>query len=330
VLLLVAADLWLLPLLLPLPRETWLMGFAADQARVDDVRISALGFAGDALAPRKPPGTLRLLTLGGSALFNRDFTERLRAHLLPRVPGRLEIVGGALRAHTSRSSVLKWRFLSRHDFDVVVIYEGINDLYANHVPPGLYREDYAHLGAWYVRHPLLDQSVIARLVYDAWLHRPVEGEAMASGFRSIGSLRANLRDLVAATRAAGAEPVLSTFAWAIPSGYDREAFERGAAGYANPERYDPKPVEFWGPLPWVREGLVRTNVAIHEVARETGAPLFDAERILGRELRWFGDVCHPSAAGVERLGYALASFLHERKFLTPREGNTSPGRMLPH
>lgn len=316
---LVLAELWVIPALrLPIPRDVWLMGWAADAAALEDVPMNALGFTGDVPSPNERPGTLRIATLGGSVLFNRHFTERLRERLAPEVDGDLELLGAALRAHTSRSSLLKWRVLARHDFDLVLIYEGINDLYANHVEPSRYREDFSHLGPWYVRGPLLDRSVLARLVYNEWLHRPVPGAAMASGYRSVETTRANLRELIASVRAHGATPVLSTFAWSLPAGYTREAFARGELGYDNPERYDPIPVEFWGPPDWVREGLVRTNVAIHEVAQETGAPLFDAERVLGRDPRWFGDVCHPSDAGVARMIDALAAFLVEERLLAAK------------
>jgi lysophospholipase L1-like esterase len=315
---LLAADCRLIPALRPIPRDVWLMGFAADQAAVEGIPLNALGFTGDLPGAERSPGGLRVLTLGGSVLFNRRFTERFREQLAARVDGRVEVLGAALRAHTSRSSLLKWRLLARHGFDVVVIYEGINDLYANHVEPDRYRDDYAHLGAWYVRGPLLDRSVIARLVYNRWLHRPERGVAMASGFRSVETLRANLTELVRSVRAAGATPVLASFAWSIPPDYSRAAFERGALGYDNPERYDAVPVEYWGPSEWVREGLVRTNVAIHEVAGATGAPLFDAERVLGSDPRWFGDVCHPSDAGVERLIDELVEFVAGERALASR------------
>jgi hypothetical protein len=294
------------------------MGFAADRSQIGDVALSPFGFTGDAPDAAAAPGALRVATLGGSVLFNRRFTERLRDALAAQTGRPVQVVGAALRAHTSRSSLQKWRLLAPYGFDVVVVYEGINDLYANHVEPALYRDDYAQLGAWYVRGPILDRSVLARLAYNEWWHRPKDGVAMASGFRSIESLRANLREIVAMVRASSAAPVLSTFAWAIPPDYDRARFERGELGYANPERYDPVPVEYWGPPDWVREGLARTNVAIHEVARETETPLFDAEALLGRDLRWFGDVCHPSEAGVDRLVAGLVAFLDERGLLAPR------------
>jgi len=317
--LLVAADLWLLPRFLPLPRATWLMGWAIPTSELEDVRINAAGFTGDDVTGPKPPGTRRVLTLGGSVLFNRRFTERLRAELVRRSDRPVELLGAALRSHTSRSSVLKWRLLRERGFDVVVIYEGINDLFANHIPPDGYREDYGHLGPWYVRGPLLDRSVIARLLYNNLLYRPPRHVVGASGFRSAGTLRANLRELVADVRACGAAPVLSTFAWAIPPDYTHERFVAGEAGYANPERYDYCPVELWGPPAWVREGLQRQNLVVHEVARETRTRLFDAEAVLGKDLRWFGDVCHPSEAGVDRLVKTLAEWLDGEGLLGPGE-----------
>jgi lysophospholipase L1-like esterase len=317
-LLLACADLWLLPLALPLPRDVWLMGWAIPESAIPDVEVNRLGFTGDALAATKPAGTVRVLTLGGSVLFNRRMSERLRARLAPATQGRLEILGGGIRSHTSRSSLLKWQLLQRYDFDLVFLYEGINDLHANHVKPDHYREDYGHIGMWYVRGPLLDRSVIARLLYNNLVYRPASGLPTASGYRSIESLRANLRELVARIRARGSQPVLSTFAWSIPADYERERFVRGEMGYNNAERYDYCPVEIWGPAPWVREGLQRTNLAIHEVARETGVPLFDAEREMGRDLRLFGDLCHPSEPGVDVFVERLVAFLRSRDLLRPR------------
>lgn len=143
---------------------------------------------------------------------------------------------------------------------------------------------------------------------------------MGSGHRSVDVLRENLRWLVRAVREDGGVPVLSTFAWAIAPGYTQERFVKGAAGYANPERYDYCPVELWGPEAWVREGLVRINVAIHQVAAEERVPLLDMERLLGRDLRLFGDVCHPSEAGVDAFVGHVRDFLRAERLLEPRPG----------
>ncbi len=294
------AELWVLPWRLGVDRQAFLLGFTATESRVDDVPINALGFTGDDLASPKADGTIRVLTLGGSALFNRRMTARLKDALAAASPRRVEVLGAALRAHTTWSSVHKYRYLAHHDFDLVLVYHGINDLYANHVAPDDFRTDYSHLRAWYRRHPLLDRSVIARAIYNRFLHDTPEGRMAGAGFAAADVFRANLATLVDEVQRDGGTPVLLTFAWSIPGHYTDEAFARGEVGYHNPEGYDRVPVSYWGPAPWVREGLARHDLVVHELAAERDVPLIDQRRWIGEDLVWFGDVCHLSEAGTRR------------------------------
>lgn len=293
-------DLVVLPARIGVSRDAFLLGFVSTADRVDDVALNEMGFTGDVVTHPKPPGTLRVLTLGGSALFNRRITERLDARLERASPRPVELLGAALRAHTTWASVHKYRWLARHDFDLVLIYHGINDLYANHVAPEDFRDDYSHLGPWYRRGPLLEHSVIARQVYNAWLWQVPPRVEAGSGLASAEVFARNLETLVREVRAHGGTPVLMTFAWSIPPDYAYDRFQAGQLGYDNPEHYDEWPVELWGPVDWVRRGLIRHNVAVHELARREAVPLVDQERLLGKDPAWFGDVCHPSEAGVDR------------------------------
>ncbi len=309
-----AAEWWVLPAALGLPRESYLLGFVASDEQVADVPINAIGLTG-ALPDAAPDGAIRVLTLGGSSLFNRRMTERLAARLDAEAERPVSVLGAALRAHTSWSSVHKYRYLRHHEFDVVLVYHGINDLFANHVAPEDFRVDYAHLGSWYRRGPLLDRSVIARLVYERLLYRKPERVALAAGFASAAVFRDNLEWLVDAVRDDGGTPVLATFAWSIPRGYSYDAFQAGRLGYNNPERYDRCAVEVWGPVTWVREGIARHNLAVHEVAAARDVLLLDAERELGRDLHRFGDVCHLSEPGTDDFVELLARFLAEAGLL---------------
>jgi hypothetical protein len=174
-LVLVVAELAVLPRRdAPLPRAIQLLGFHAVPGQVlDDTPISALGFAGDAIDVGKPPGTVRVLMLGASAFFNRRMALRLKSALQERTEARVEVVGAALRTHTSMASVLKYRALRKYAFDCVLVYHGINDLWANNAPPERFRDDYSHMGGWYARGPLLDRSLIARRAYNRWVHEGV-------------------------------------------------------------------------------------------------------------------------------------------------------------
>jgi hypothetical protein len=313
---LVAADLWLLPLFLGLPRATYLMGFAARPGTlVDDVTINAMGFTGDVVAPAKPPATVRVLTLGGSALFNRRMAERIRDRLQRLGPARVEVVGAALRTHTSRSSVLKYERLRRYDFDYVLLYHGINDLWANHVALADFRDDYAHLGAWYRRGPWLDRCVTCRLLYNAAARTAPPRTGRPAHFASARAFERNLARLVDMAAEDGATPVLMTFAWSIPRGYSYEAFTAGRIGYHNPTNYDRWPVELWGPPDWVAEGLGRHNAVVRELARSRGLPFVDQEALIGKDLRWFGDPCHLSDEGTDRFVENLAALFAREGWL---------------
>lgn len=316
------AETWLLPALRGLPRAAYLNGFVADAEVEADVTLNALGLTGDALAPGpRSPDTLRVLTLGGSVLFNRHMTERLRGELEAASVRPVEILGGALRAHTTWSSLHKWRWLRDRGFDLVLIQHGINDLKANHVAPADFREDYGHLGPWYRRGPLLDHSVIARVVHNELLWRRPSFVLMGSGLRSVEVLARNLDTLVEEVRAAGARPVLLSLPWWIPSDYSYEAFVAGALPYANPERYDYCPVELWGPVDWVREGLQRTGVAVHALAGRRDVPLVDVARHFGSDPALFGDVCHPSERGAAVFARYVVGELAARGWL-----GAAPGR----
>jgi hypothetical protein len=109
---------------------------------IDDTKINSQGFTGDVLDRQKPPHTTRILTLGGSAMFNRRMTERLIASLKNISSKPLEVQGGALRTHTSRDSILKYKYhFNMYHFDYVLIYEGVNDLWMNHISADKFRPD---------------------------------------------------------------------------------------------------------------------------------------------------------------------------------------------
>lgn len=319
-LLLCATEFLLLPRVLGLPRETLLMRFAATPGSViDGQAINRMGFTGDVLEKQKPPGTLRILVLGSSTMFNRHLGERLKASLQAASPLRIELLDASLRSHTSRSDLAKYRLLRQYGFDYVLYYNGINDLWANHAPAALYREDYSHMDAWYAEGPLISHSVLARTAYrllrpllekmDAAWHLghyshdpfvfPRKENLNAAHFASIGTFSGNLQALSRMTRDDGARLVLMTFAYTIPPQYTRKAFLDDRLGYVNPDHYDRRDVFNWGSPEYVREGLTRTNRVIRTLAQETATPLLDIDAGMSGRINWFGDPCHFNDEGVD-------------------------------
>jgi hypothetical protein len=59
-------------------------------------------------------------------------------------------------------------------------------------------------------------------------------------------------------------------------------------------------VELWGPPGYVRKGLEEQNRRVRGLVERRAAPLLDQEELMGKDLRWYGDVCYLSGEGTER------------------------------
>lgn len=98
-----------------------------------------LGFRGKQTEWKKPPGVLRIVTLGGSSVYgmsesNDDavWSQRLEVLLNERHPSqKIEVVNGGVPGYTSFEMVVQLAFrLVNLEPDVVVVYETVNDMRA--------------------------------------------------------------------------------------------------------------------------------------------------------------------------------------------------------
>ncbi len=293
-------------------RDHYLMGWVGYPGnRIDNTVLNSIGLTGDVPETVSPAeGITRVLTLGGSAIFNRRFTERMKAALDGNSDRRFEVLGAAYRGHTTRSSVIKYDFFSRHyDFDYVLLYAGINDTWSNNVAPDDFTNDYHHLDAWYRRNVILNNSILARDLYNKHIHRKPERRWGESAYRSAETFRANLEWIIRRALDRGSVPLLVTFATCVPPDYTMKRFLAGEVSYNNPERYDPQAIEGWGPKNKVLEGIALHNAVTRELAAECGVPLLDAAVAFGSDPEDFGDVCHFSESGTDRFAELLATFI---------------------
>jgi hypothetical protein len=323
------AEFILLPLVEGMPRSSMLMGFCANgrtTKMVDDTPINEMGFTGDVLKKKKAPGTIRILTLGGSSMFNRRMTERLKVKLQAATPVPIEVLGAALREHTSQSSVYKYELLSPYNFDYVLLYDGINDLWANHVSEKDFREDYSQLNAFYNHNFPLSHSIIARVIYRRFIYHAPRRVLGGAGFRSIKVLERNIQTLVDRMRKDGAVPILMTFAWHIPDNYTLKAFREHTLGYNNPDRYEEWPVEGWGTVAHVKEGLRRTNESINSLAAREGILLIDQEALMRSKSQLYTDVCHFSDEGTDVFIDNIVNYFKAKRLLdTPSKSRGAGG-----
>lgn len=338
VLALLATEFVILPRLGGLPRDTLLMGFAATPGTIIDGQlINAMGFTGDVISEPKPANTLRVLVIGSSTAFNRHMADQLKSALQAKTDKPVELFDAGIRSHTSRADLYKLQLLAKYSWDYILIYDGINDLWANHVLPQDYRDDYSHIDPWYQRNWLLDHSLLARSLYTNFYWRIVEFNKKADGkffttyqfvfpkkpyinaanFASLDSFNRNLDSMINIAQTIGAQPVLATFAFHLPENYSRQAFLDKKLDYRNPDNYDVRDVFNWGPPDYVREGLNRENALLRHYAEQHKLPLIDVDAAMSGHGQWFGDVCHFNDEGV-----AVFSGIIADKLLT---GHTPQG-----
>ena len=117
-----------------------------------------------------------------------------------------------------------------------------------------------------------------------------------------------MTNLVNAIRKAGSKPILMTFAWNIPHNYTKEAFLTKSVGYNKQKVSDRWPVEIWGSVEYVKDGLQTNNTIIKQIAINNDILLIDQEKLIGNNLYLFGDVCHLSEKGVKKFIDNVSSF----------------------
>lgn len=319
-------------------------------ARFEKWRINPDGFRGAALPVDRAPGTLRVACLGTSesfGLFEREGGEW---------PARLDQLLKARRADAEAlnasvvglSRATRQRYVDKYVApfrpDAIVLYLSV--LSDATYRPGAVRPDAAGVGAspwgWLPTSRVLPKlrRVAAGAVpealhrrYRAWnLARLVRGIAAARlGGRppadavpeeAVRAFEAHLRELVAAQRARGIVPVLTTYpTLGSVSGLGRyrvEVLEERIYHVELSER-------------GLIDAAARLNDAVRRVAHELQVPLADPEAALDKTGENFADYVHYTDAGAQRVAEAVLAALERGGLLGPRAGQPIPaaGRVAP-
>jgi len=311
------AEIIILPLFLKIPsRSMFLVGFIAPPNTViDDTKINSMGYTGDVINTEKPQNSIRILTLGGSAFFNRRMADKLKKSLQKKSDKKIELLGGALRVHSTKSSIIKFKYLSKYKFDYVLIYHGINDLDANHIIKNDFKSDYSHINPWYKRNLLLDNSIICRIIYNKFIYKNTKLKYMASPYISEPIFKENLITLINSIKESGAKPILMTFAYSIPSNYSFNNFKLNKVGYNNSEKYDRCPVEMWGNPKYVDTAIRHNNNIIHSIKEKYNVMFIDQHDLMGKDLHWYGDLCHFSKEGTDKFIQNIVDYFNENKLI---------------
>lgn len=262
---------------------------------------------------------LDILILGGSVVHTDygDIEHVLRERLVRATRRPVRIHNLSAPAHTSLDSYYKYKHLRDHNFDLVIVYHGINDIRANNCPASAFREDYGHL-SWYrlindyerradTRWLIFPYTVkfvalkaAGRLGWSGFLptHEP-DAESMEYGcdVKTRASLRANLEGILELAARKNEPVLLMSFAFHMPEDYTRERFENLELDYTA----HTFPAELWGKAECVVAGISAHNEAIEDLAGRYDQVLHvDQRKLIPREGRFFNDICHLTHEGCER------------------------------
>ena len=285
----------------------------------------------DAAVVSNTDETYDVLMVGGSTM--ADAFGNVGTHLQRGLEARLHrpvrVFNLAASCHNTRDSLLKCRHLAHQHFDLVVVYDGINDTRMNNAPPEMFREDYSHC-IWYKHlnnlesHPRLFQAAfpflllytkdcVAQACGLSWFVPPRDAtpELLEYGknVRTRRPFQNHLQEIVGLARSNGEKVVLMTFACYIPANYSLEAYRAGQLDY-QPDQCSGCPVEIWATVALVRAPLTQPNQAVRDlVARNPDVLFVDQEARMPRSARYFRDCCHLTTTGCRRFAQNILNGL---------------------
>jgi hypothetical protein len=130
------------------------------------------------------------------------------------------------------------------------------------------------------------------------------------------AFRLHMEQMLKIAREAKTPVTLMTFATHFVDGYTKEAFEAKQLGYAA-GAYE-LATEVWGKPENVARGVAVHNEVIRQLAAQHADLIFiDMESEL-KDIKYFTDVCHLSAAGLDRFADVVTQQL--RATLTTNDG----------
>jgi hypothetical protein len=296
--------------------------------------------------PKHDDDSFDVLLLGGSVLdpewgqVEKCLVQKLDEEIGPQ----FRVFNLARPGHTSRDSLLKFSLLPDEQFELVIVYDGINDVRLNCCPRELFREDYSHCSWYYEIETRVREGRMSapagladefKLVHNViFLNSGIDPRMVEHGgeIKTDRTLRRNHKEILQTAATRGDTVLLLTYAYDIPENY-LERLKNGTlqygAGFDNARCF----ANGWGKPQHVVATLDAQNTAIRELAGEFPDALFvDERQLMPEQEQLFFDACHLSHKGsrqfIENLWPAvqkrLAAWRANRSLIRP--GKADGGR----
>ena len=284
---------------------------------------NSLGYRSDEFPLEKPSGVFRIVALGGSSTYDvsikdndETFTAQLEKLLKEDYGYRdVQVINAGVSGYNSWEILvnLEFRVLDL-DPDLVIIYEGTNDVHARMVEPSAYRgDDLGRRQAWQApRVDLWEHSTLLRILSRAmnitrqvsvddfvsaptYMSWPFESRLIEDNLDPAEILeenppiyfRRNLENMIAIAKEHDVQILFST--WAHSPNLNDYASE----GY-------------------YQQGFKENNDVVKEVAVSHDIPLFDFAGVMPQEALYWADGRHVNEAGALVKARLFAKYIHDQ------------------
>jgi len=281
---------------------------------------NSLGYRGDEFPLKKPKGVYRIVVLGGSSTYDvriennaEIFTAQLEKQLKENYGYQnVQVINAGVPGYNS------WELLVNLEFrvldlepDLVIIYEGVNDLHARLVEPAAYRgDDLGRRQVWQAPHVAIwEHSALIRILsrtmnatrqvgiddfvssptYVSWpfddrLHEEHLNPTEILKENPPIYFQRNLENMVAVAKEHNVKIMFSTWAFS-PFIHDY-----AAEGY-------------------YQQGFKENNNVTKEVAAAQHVPLFDFVAVMPQDAKYWADGRHSNEAGALLKAKLFAEFI---------------------
>jgi lysophospholipase L1-like esterase len=233
---------------------------------------------------------------------------QLQSRLVEVMGTPVRVHNAAFSAHTTQDSLNKFTCLTERgaEFDLILIYHGINDVRMNCVAAEDFRNDYTHC-AWYAsfNKRKREGGISARDSIRESLDRMIglgppspDHAAFGAQIKTGPAFRDHLEQILKIADQQNTPVVLMTFATHFVDDYSRDAFLKKQLGYAGGPLS--LPTEIWGESDNVKRGVAVHNDVIRQLATERPQSLFIDMNAELTGIEHFTDVCHLSSLGTKR------------------------------
>ncbi|MFO1001716.1 MAG: hypothetical protein U0936_15375 [Planctomycetaceae bacterium] len=280
------------------------------------------------LQSRRSSSERNILLLGASVAEQTGGILESKLTAAAGIP--VHVHNAAVSAHTTQDSLNKLECLIERgaEFDRIIIYHAINDVRMNCVATEDFREDYTHC-AWYAAFNRKKETGVmsVRDTVSESLDKLIGlGEpdaahvAFGDDIKTGPAFRLHMEQMLKIARGAKTPVTLMTFATHFVDGYTKEAFDAKQLGYAD-GAYE-LATEVWGKPENVSRGVAIHNDVIRQLSSEHPDLVFIEMEGELKDIKYFTDVCHLSAAGLDRFADVVAGQL--KATLTTRNGADFP------